>query len=244
MTSTHKRRSQQNGFTLVELLVAMSITSIIVLVLFAIVGQTSTNYRLSQRKITTLADARAFLQFIESDFASRISRTKFHWKNDTPQSSRFALTLVRNSDESFSNPDQGDLSTVVYYKEFTADDTLRSSFKVFRKKIDGLATQQLLESGNAAAFPVTDSSLDEAVLFNCLEFSLKPYRREINGSLSPWLESDPIAPDAVELTIAIIDEFSSQKLLRAEQWQALATSVDPRAREAVQQFTRIIPLNP
>jgi type II secretory pathway component PulJ len=228
----------------VELLVAMSITAIIVLVLFAIVGQTSTNYRLSQRKITTLADARAFLQFIESEFALRISSTKFHWKNDAPHSSRFALTLVRSPQESNINPDQGDLSTVVYYHELTADDAQRSSFKVFRKKIDGLATQQLLESGNTAAFPATDSSLDEAVLFNCLQFSLKPQRRQVDGSLIPWLESDPLAPDAVELTIAIIDEFSSQKLLRAEQWQALANSVDPRTREAVQQFTRLIPLHP
>jgi prepilin-type N-terminal cleavage/methylation domain-containing protein len=244
MTSPLQRYLHKKGFTLVEMLVAMSITSIIVLVLFAIVGQTSTNYRLSQRKITTLADARAFLHFIESDFATRVSRTKFHWRNDAPNSSRFALTLVRNNDETLTTPEQGDLSTVVYYQEYTADDAKRSSFKVFRKTINGQDTQQLLENGNSVAFPTTDSTIDEAVLFNCLQFSLKPFRREINGTLTPWLELDPLAPDVVELTIAIIDEFSSQKLLSAEQWQALATSADPRSREAVQQFTRLITLQP
>lgn len=244
MTNRRHRQTRLPGFTLVELLVAMSITSIIVLVLFGLVGQTTTNYRFSQRKITTLSDARAFLQFIEAELTGRISHTKFHWQQDSLTSSRCAFTITRAAEEFLANPAEGDLSTVVYYLDFTPDDLQRSSFKVFRKKLDAATTQQLLEQQTAAPFPTVNPSTDEAILYNCLTFSLKPLRRLPTGAFQPWTASDLIAPDAVELTLEIIDDFSSQKLRSAPQWLALASTTDPRARESVQTFTRLIPLQP
>ena len=65
------------GFSLVELLTAMVISSLLMFALFSLVGRSGTNYRLSQRKITTISDTRAFLQFIQNDLSTRVADTKF-----------------------------------------------------------------------------------------------------------------------------------------------------------------------
>ena len=70
------------GFSLVELLTAMAVTSMLMMALFSMVGQSSTNYRISQRKVTTLADLRSLFHFMENDLASRVEDTRYFLRNN------------------------------------------------------------------------------------------------------------------------------------------------------------------
>ncbi len=228
------------GFSLIELLTAMTITSILMLALFSLVGQSSTNYRLSQRKVTTLSDTRAFLQYFQSDLTSRVADTKFFFQNN-PSGDQIAFIRSQSIDETSTS---GDLTTSIYYVAFSADGRKGGSTKLFRRSINAEETQKLIKAGNSATFPVTDPTVDEVVLYNVVAFRINPQQRIAGGAMIPWPPTSNIAPSLLEVTLEITDDFSAQRLLTSDAWSTLAASTNPKQREAVKRFVHNIPLTP
>ena len=236
-----RRFRRVRGFSLVELLTAMAITSILMLALFSIVGQSSTNYRISQRKVTTLADSRALFHFLENEIASRLTNTKFFLQTSSANQSEFAFIRTRDAQDSNAT---GDLSATIYYVAFTADDNNSGSPKLYRRTLDGTATQKLIEAGDAATFPTYDPSTDDPIAYNILRFDAKAQQRNALGEWEPWSQTAGTAPEMIELTLEIIDDFSSQRIPQQAQWTALAESTDSKKREAVRRYVHRLYLNP
>jgi prepilin-type N-terminal cleavage/methylation domain-containing protein len=229
------------GFSLVELLTAMVISSLLMFALFSLVGRSGTNYRLSQRKITTISDTRAFLQFIQNDLSTRVADTKFFWKANPNGSHEFAFIRAHDPE---AMPDEGDLSAVLYYVAFTADGKKSGSQKIFRRLLDGAQTQKLIEAGAQAAFPARDPATDDAVVYNVVRFQVKPLQRDAAGNLQNWVETSATAPSLLEVTLDITDDFSAQRLVTEKTWLDLAQSTDIKKREAVRRFVQNVPLTP
>ena len=229
------------GFSLVELLTAMVISSLLMFALFSLVGRSGTNYRLSQRKITTISDTRAFLQFIQNDLSTRVADTKFFWKLNPNGSHEFAFIRTHDSE---TQPDEGDLSTVLYYVGFTADGKKSGSQKIFRRVLDGEQTQKLIEAGTKAAFPARDPATDDTVVYNVVRFQVSPLQRDAAGNLQNWVETSVTAPSLLEVTLDITDDFSAQRLVSEKSWLDLAESTNIKQREAVRRFVQNIPLTP
>jgi prepilin-type N-terminal cleavage/methylation domain-containing protein len=229
------------GFSLVELLTAMLISSLLMFALFSLVGRSGTNYRLSQRKISTISDTRAFLHFIQKDLSTRVADTKFFCKLNPNGSHEFAFIRTHALE---ALTDDGDLSTTLYYVGFTADGKNSGSQKIFRRVLNGKQTQKLLEAGALAAFPSHDPATDDAVVYNVVRLQVKPLQRDAAGNLQNWIETSATAPSLLEVTLDITDDFSAQRLVSQKAWLDLADSTDIKQREAVRRFVQKIHLTP
>lgn len=236
-----RRMSGAAGFSLVELLTAMAITSLMMFALLSLVGQSSTNYRISQRKVSAIADSRALFHFLENDLSSRVGNTKFFLRTNPANHSEFAFIRTRDAQDSNAT---GDLATCVYYVAYSNDDANSGSPKLFRRTLDGPSTQRLLEQGNAATFPATDPTMDDPIAYNIVRFEVRPLRRAADGSWQPWLDTATTAPEVLEITLDLTDDFSAQRLSQEAQWLALANPTNPQRRETVRRHTHRITLNP
>lgn len=231
----------RRGFTVVELMTAMVVTSMLMIALFSLVGQSSTNYRLSQRKVNTLADTRAFLHFLQNDLSSRISDTRFFYRETSAGFVEFAFTRTRSVDEDTS---KGDLATTIYYVAVTEDDARHESPKIFRRTLSAEDTQKLLALGEAAPFPTYDANADEPLVYNVVSFMIKPTLRDDSGDWREWTAKDPKAPERLQLTLDLIDDTTAQRFASKDDWVILSASTDPKQREAIRSFTHNISLTP
>ncbi len=229
------------GFSLVELLTAMAVTSMLMMALFSMVGQSSTNYRISQRKVTTLADLRSLFHFMENDLASRVEDTRYFLRNNPSNQSEFCFIRTRDAQESNAT---GDLTACLYYVAFSADDANSGSPKLFRRTLDGTATQQLLDGGATATFPAYDPTTDDPIAYNIVRFEVTGQQRDATGNWQPWNQTQGTAPQQIEIVLELIDDFSAQRLRNENQWLALSRTTDLKQREAVRRHVHRIVLNP
>lgn len=243
--STHPRSTRPlraaGGFSLVELLTAMAVTSMLMMALFSMVGQSSTNYRISQRKVTTLADLRSLFHFMENDLASRVEDTRFLLRTNPSNQSEFCFIRTRDAQESNAT---GDLAACVYYVAFSADDTNSGSPKLFRRTLDATATQQLLDGGATAPFPTYDPTTDDPIAYNIVRFEVTGQQRDAAGNWQPWNQTQGTAPQQIEMVLELIDDFSAQRLRNENQWLALSRTTDLKQREAVRRHVHRIVLTP
>ncbi len=238
---TARRLLWRRGFTVVELMTAMVVTSMLMIALFSLVGQSSTNYRLSHRKVNTLADTRAFLHFLQNDLSSRISDTRFFYRETSAGFVEFAFTRTRSADEDTS---KGDLATTIYYVAVTEDDARHESPKIFRRTLSVEETQKLLAQGEAAPFPNYDANADEPLVYNVVSFMIKPSSRNPLGNWQEWQPNSNQSPERLQLTLDLIDDNTAQRFASKDDWVSLSASADPKQREAIRSFTHNISLTP
>lgn len=234
------------GFSMIELLVAMAITSIIMVTLFSLVGQTTTSYTQTQRAVNAVSQARAFIQFFDRELSTRLPGTPLvHEKKSAaggPSSSeRIAFVRALTADE-FTDTDPGDLGTSIYYVAFSNDGSRGESPKLFRKSLGPKETQEkIIEAGNTPALPTVDPTKDETIIPNVLSFEATPmFRDTANGGLTEWANGSPQPPSVVELEITFIDDSSAQRFKTQAEWNRLATAPRDNELQLVRTFTRNI----
>lgn len=239
------KSAKRNGFTLIELLVAMAITSIIILALFAVVGQSTTNYTQTSRAVNTLSQARAFIQFFDREISTRLPSTPLI--HETGGSGGVAdadkIAFVRTLpaiEQSADSP--GDLATSMYYVGFSQDLGSDVSPKLFRRTLNPEETQnEILDTTGTPSLPPTTEN-DEAIVYNVLDFQARPQKLSANGSLEDWSETDTDSPVALVMSIRFIDESSAQRFTDEAAWNRLASSPSESERQLLRTFTRTIPL--
>ena len=227
--SRSARKISPRGFTLVELLVAMTIASVVLLAVFGLVDQSSNSYRDTRRQTTVLADARAFLQFFESDLRSRQPGTPYLHLGI---GGSVAIAFIRTRSYDERGPDDlGDLSTPIYYVALTHDGSGLAP-RLFRRSIGPEETQEILESGPTPALPPIDPEIDEPVLHNVLHFSATPLRRDRETRQLVPLSEPGQRPEAVAVRITLLDDHAASRLTTAEDWENLGSGESTLARQA------------
>lgn len=226
---------------MIELLVAMAITSAIMVVLLSLVGESTDNYTRTQRAVNSLSQARAFMRFFESEISTRLPDTPLlHEEADPPVADKLAFVRTISIDEQ-QETTPGDLGTSAYYAAFSPDKANAVSPKLFRKVLDPVETQALLENGGNPSFPVTDPSVDEAIIANLLGFEARPkFRDSASGELRDWDENSAQPPSVIELTIRFLDESVARRYTSASDWDRLATSPTESEEALIRSFSRSI----
>ena len=229
---------------MVELLIAMAITSIIMVALFSLVGQSTDSYTRTQRAVNTISQARAFIQFFGRELSTRLPGTPLiHEKgagDGVEASDKIAFVRAVSSDEQQAAM-PGDLNLVSYRVAFTQDSPNAESPKLFRAARRPVETQTFLEITGTPAFPADDPALDEAIVANVIGFTAQP--RFYSGSppvLEDWTESSPEPPSVIELTIRFIDDSSAQRFRTRADWDRLADSPRDSEIQLIRTFTRSI----
>lgn len=230
---------------MVELLIAMAITSIIMLALFSLVGQSTDSYTRTQRAVNTISQARAFIQFFGRELSTRLPGTPMVHEKSTSSgvveaSEKIAFVRAVSSDEQQAAK-PGDLNLVSYRVAFSQDGTSAVSPKLIRAARNPELTQTFLETASTPAFPAADPILDEPIVANVLGFTAKP--RFYSGSppvLTDWTATSPLPPSVIELNIRFIDDSTARRFKTRAEWDRLATSPRDNERQFIRTFTRTI----
>jgi len=236
------------GFSMIELLVAMAITSIIMVTLFSFVGQSTTSYTQTQRAVNAVSQARAFIQFFDRELSTRLPGTPLIYEKRSAvgassSSERIAFVRVLSPDE-FTDTNPGDLGTSVYYVDFSSDGPSGESPKLFRKSLGPKQTQEdIIEAGATPALPTVDPAQDEPMIPNVLFFKATPmFRDTTSGGLKEWDTTSPQPPSVIDLSITFVDDSSAQRFRTKTEWNRLATSPRDSERQLVRTFTQNIPI--
>ena len=253
------RKPSSLGFTIIELLVAMAITSVLIVALLSLVGNTTEGYIRTQRAVNNISQARAFIHFFEDEIETRLPATYLvRQTSDSfigPQSSdklAFIRVLSPDEQEYFESPpknlnpplqpDPGDLGGVAYYADYLTSAGGSVIPALFRKQIGPRETQDILEAGSSATIPSTDPDTDEAILLNLVEFRIQPKSYNSTGALEAWSADSSQPPSALELTIRFLDDSTAQRFKTEAEWSRLATNPHDQEKSLIRSFTRIFPL--
>ena len=227
---------------MIELLVGMAITSILMVALFALVGQSTDSYTRTQRAVNTISQARAFIQFFGRELSTRLPRTPLIHEAGSGEgveaSDKIAFIRAISPDEQQAAT-PGDLNLVSYRVAFTQDAPNLESPKLFRAARNPKLTQTFLETPGTPAFPADDPALDEPIVANVIGFTAKPRFRS-GAQLQDWTETSPAPPSVIELTIRFIDDSSAQRFRTRAEWDRLADSPRDQEIQLIRTFTRSI----
>jgi prepilin-type N-terminal cleavage/methylation domain-containing protein len=234
--------SKSRGFTLTELLVTMTISASLLLILSAIVTQTTDGYAFTQRSINHLSQARAFLQLFESELSLRLPETPIvhlsSFASGPVSSDQIAFARTRPLDE--RNPEiPGDLTTSCYYVAFVEDSDQRTIPKLFRKILNPIEAQAFIDDGREAVLPDIDPTVDEPVIDSVLSFHAVPmYRNPETANDEPWDQTTGQPPSHIELTIRTLDESFSRRFTDKAAWNRLAISPTESERSMIRSVTQ------
>ena len=230
---------------MVELLIAMAITSMIMLALFSLVGQSTDSYTRTQRAVNTVSQSRAFIQFFGRELSTRLPGTPMVHEKATSTgvveaSDKIAFVRAVSPDEQQAAK-PGDLNLVSYRVAFSQDNTAAESPKLFRAARDPALTQTFLETPGNPTFPAADPALDEAIVANVIGFTAKPrFYSGLPPVLTDWTATSPQPPSLIELNIRFIDDSTAQRFKTRAEWDRIATSPRENERQFIRTFTRTI----
>lgn len=229
---------------MIELLVGMAITSIIMVALFSLVGQSAESYTRTQRAVNTISQARAFIQFFGRELSTRLPDTPMIHEigsgDGVEASEKIAFVRSISIDEQQAAT-PGDLNLVSYRVAFTQDAPNLESPKLFRAARNPKETQTFLKTPGTPSFPADSPNLDEAIVANVIGFTAQP--RFYIGSppvLEDWTATSPEPPCIIELTIRFIDDSSAQRFRTREDWDRLADAPQDSEIPLIRSFTRSI----
>lgn len=153
ISSTRGKKTllMRRGFTLVELLMAMAVSSILMVVLASMLQSSLTAYSGQQRRSSAAVESRAGLEILRSDLRSFCSLPDDPQRTGDDVAPRFVhlpgesalfsdrIAFLRqaraaNSASVTATPDLGTLSLVAYAVGFTPDAGGRNSQKLYRRQ--------------------------------------------------------------------------------------------------------------
>ena len=247
-------QDSRHAFTIVELLVAAAITSLIVVMLGSMLGSlTSTASRANQR-VDAFRDARAALQMIERDLSTLVAaRPAPYFEIDVDLAGPdvrqiYALVATKNRPSGITQDQAGDVCAVRYYCGW---DTTKRAYKLQRYFRDSELTLGSFKANRKAdgSLNYTDTgqlyyaggNVDEAVASYVWDLRVTAYDGKgdvinkttaVDGretTAAPYIcdengKSNP-APVAIEVSFKAISEAAARTVIAATQGRSDAYSV-------------------
>lgn len=187
-SSTRSRASRGRAFTLIELMVATAITSLLILGMTGVFDQAMKAWRLSSRRGDAEREVRAALSTIQRDFSSLVVSTNLPIYRVTGATNNryigprnppdyngnvavFFLSTLGTNQQATNNP--GDLCGVGYY---VAWDQTTKTYNLYRylnsSSNQFFALRTFLTNPNIALFPAS-AQTDEIVGANVVNFRVE-----------------------------------------------------------------------
>jgi len=216
------------GFTLVELLVSMSIGTLVLLLAVTALRSTGDGYGRSTGGIAAEREARALLNQLGEDLskALRGREMRFEEGGDRWRRDEIGFLCLQPRDAQAREEAIGDLCAVVYRVADVplGDGVLRCLVRGFRGSRE---TFEALEAGNLASL-YAERPEDEPIAYGVVEFEAEPLVREEGGGWRTW-EADPewTGPEAVRLRLVVARRQLLDKLSDAGGWESSPLLGDP-----------------
>lgn len=213
------------AFTLVELMAAMTVLSLLMVALVAMLDQAMRGWQSAQRGMDARREVRTALQLLESDLKGMVvgsGRPAFIEVEPPPKSSSRLtfLTLLRTNSQETNNP--GDVAAVQYY----IDTNAAGSFRLYRRLgssrgvYNNLVTQPNITSPDIllGANPVTEELAGNVFYFRA---ELKRWSNnnltgaDLFNNSTNWQSR----PELVQLELTAYSQQKAQAFRTVEDWR-------------------------
>lgn len=225
------RRSSEkvSAFTLLELLVAMAVLSLLVVVLMGVVDSATKLWRVNENRVESFREARAALNLIVNDLNVAFSSTNVNYfsTNVAPEFGAsatdgalfFMAALPPNAQDEGSS--YADLCQVGYFLKYgksgigTAQQDTWGLYRYFK---ESNATFTNLVN-NTALFAHSTASV-ELLARNIPFFKVDCYSTDAAGVISPWVKStNTPVPSFVMVQIMAYNNDAAKRLLDQAAWK-------------------------
>ena len=210
------------AFTLLELLVAVAVLSLLLVVLLNIVQSTTTLWRVSENRVEAYREARAALQVMASDLKGILPSTNTNYFrtnliNSSPNVG-FLAALPLSAQDTNS---KSDICTVGYFlaygnKSPVAGADGRLSYNLYRYIVESGATFTNLSASSALFNDPTPANTDRAEILarNIVGFQIKPLMTNSTG-FTNWTYNATTAPMPTLLEIQLT-AINNERTMRFE----------------------------
>ena len=206
------------GFTLLEVLVAMSLGLLVVMLAIAMLGRTQDDCGRIGSGVSAEREARAVLAQLTADLnsarfhkASKFEPSSAAWPSD-----RLGFLSLQAADAQSPAGHIGDLCAIQYYLKdlVIGGKTVRCLMRGFRESD---ATFKALREDQAHTL-FAGNERDEPVALGILSFEARPQTRDAAGQWQAWQESSLEPPAALAVRLVIARRELVGKLTSAAAW--------------------------
>ncbi|MCU0794980.1 MAG: type II secretion system GspH family protein [Akkermansiaceae bacterium] len=239
------------GFTLIELMVAMSVGMVVLLAAVGLLRSAGEGYGRNTDGISAEREARAVLSQAGEDLAKAVRKRLLVEEKDNAgwRSDRLGFLCLQPADAQAEDERIGDLCAVVYY---LSDITMGGrSVRCLMRGFRGSSETFLAVGKKDVSSLYQPDPLDEPVAFGVVAFEVEPLIRRTGGRFEKWRapadESTEVTewPTSVRLTMVVARRELTGKLQNAADWQShpllgtpdkVAESKQLETYEALQSF--------
>jgi len=245
----------KSAFTLLELLVAITILSVLVVLLLGMVDSATKLWRENENRVESYREARAALNLISNDLRSLYASAntnffapEFPGFSGLTNSVGFLATLPSSAQDTAS---RSDLCTVAYFYGFGRGSSFsqKRTGNIYRYFIESNGTfTNLTTSGNFfnAASPdpmdVNPVAPIELLARNIADLQIRHYTIT-NGSLAGFNQStNTPLPDLIEVSITAVNNQFAERLGATSETEWKAAASLPDYQRNIRTFTTRIPI--
>ena len=212
-------RSNDRGFSLIELLFAMAIGSMVLILAATMLGSSGDSYEQVGGSVASEREARALMTQLAADMSTAafhedgvFEKSSAGWATD-----RLGFLSLQPAEAQTADGRIGDLCAVNYYvKDMTiAGNTVRCLMRGFRESNETFAA---LRGDSVASLFDAQPALDEPVAFGVVSFEARPVSRDETGAWSDWVENDTKGPEALDVKLIIARRQLVGRLKQGPDW--------------------------
>lgn len=235
----------RRGFTLLEMLITMTIGSLLLFVAASMLSRAADGYDHGSGSVAAEREARAVLTQIASDLS------KAEWHKDSVfdsggdgwKQAKIGFLSLQPDDAQSTEGRNGDLCAIHYYlKDIEiGESTVRCLMRGFRESSEVIPA---VKDGTMDSLFKEDSK-DEPVAFGVLAFEAEPQSRSTSGKWETWTKNDTKGPEAFRLRLFVARRELIGKLTKASDWESsplrgkpddAANNRDVETYEVIQRF--------
>ncbi|MFM8766012.1 MAG: prepilin-type N-terminal cleavage/methylation domain-containing protein [Spartobacteria bacterium] len=227
---------KSSAFSLLEVLVAISVLSILLVVLLNIVQNATSLWRRSESKVEAYREARAAIQVINADMKNILATTNMHFFRTNLTNSQ-NLGFLATLPSTFQNTNSlSDVCTVGYFRAYENKSPVvgssgRQSYNLYRYFVESNETFTNLQSNPSQALTQSfDTNHFEILARNVISFSASYFITNASGTLTPWTQSAATpTPHLVEITLTAVNNERTMRFdprSSASQWDSFATNTN------------------